>query len=109
MFRNGALGKVGLFWLNLAFLLGWIGTLGLILGRFGIIGKVLGLILGRFGIIGKVGKRGMGSSTMELIGWVDLGLKLLLWVLRVSFLVQNGQESLLFHELIVLSSCGWFL
>ena len=95
MFRNGALGKVGLFWLNLAFLLGWIGTLG--------------LILGRFGIIGKVGKRGMGSSTMELIGWVDLGLKLLLWVLRVSFLVQNGQESFLFHELIVLSSCGWFL
>ena len=95
MFRNGALGKVGLFWLNLAFLLGWIGTLG--------------LILGRLGIIGKVGKGGMGSSTMELIGWVDLGLKLLLWVLRVSFLVQNGQESLLFHELIVLSSCGWFL
>ena len=95
MFRNGALGKVGLFWLNLAFLLGWIGTLG--------------LILGRLGIIGKVGKRGMGSSTMELIGWVDLGLKLLLWVLRVSFLVQNGQESLLFHVLNVLSSCGWFL
>ena len=95
MFRNGALGKVGLFWLNLAFLLGWIGTLC--------------LVSGRFGIIGKVGKRGMGSSTMELIGWVDLGLKLLLWVLRVSFLEQNGQESLLFHVLIVLSSCGWFL
>ena len=64
MFRNGALGKVGLFWLNLAFLLGWIGTLC--------------LVSGRFGIIGKVGKKGMGSSTMELIRWEDLGLKLLL-------------------------------
>ena len=54
LFRNGAIGKVGLFWLNPGFLLGWIG--------------ILGLILGRFGIMGKVGMRGMGSSTMELIG-----------------------------------------
>ena len=94
LFRNGAIGKVGLFWLNPGFLLGWIG--------------ILGLILGRFGIMGKVGMRGMGSSTMELIGCVDLGLKFLLWVLRISFL-QNGQESFLFHVLKVLSSCGWFL
>ena len=47
---------------------------------------------------GKVDMGGMGSSTMELMGSV-----ILLRVLRVPFL-QNGQESLLFQVLGVLSS-----
>ena len=47
---------------------------------------------------GKVDMGGMGSSTMELMGSV-----ILLHVLRVPFL-QNGQESLLFQVLGVLSS-----
>ena len=48
------------------------------------------LMLGQIGIMGKVGMRGMGSSTMELIGGT------LLRVLRVP-LVQSGQELLLFQ------------
>ena len=48
--------------------------------------------------MGKVDMGGMGSSTMELMGSVFL-----LHVLRVPFL-QNGQESLLFQVLGVLSS-----
>ena len=48
------------------------------------------LMLGQIGIMGKVGMRGMGSSTMGLIGGT------LLRVLRVP-LVQSGQELLLFQ------------
>ena len=48
------------------------------------------LMLGQIGIMGKVGKGGVGSSTMELIGVT------LLRVLRVTF-VQSGQEPLLFQ------------
>ena len=50
--------------------------------------------------------RGMGVSTMELIGLAILGLVILLRVLRVPFL-QYGQDSLLFQVLGALSSWGW--